>query len=109
MLVGRWLGWLLCALGLVALGGDILALLQGDSGPSNGGLLASLGEFWLRLDPNGPARLNAHLPDWLRETLVNDLLPLPAAPLLLVLGLLLVLLFRKRAPKKVRPRFGALA
>ncbi len=114
MFLGRIAGWLLGALGLVALGGDALTLLQGDSAPAglspvNSGLLASLGEFWLRLDPNGPTWLSAFAPDWLQQALLAWLLPLPAAPVLLVAGLLLVLLFRKRAPKKTRPRFGALA
>ena len=111
MLLGRIVGWLLAALGLVALGGDALALLQGNGAaqPENAGLFASLGEFWLRLDANGPARLVAFAPDWLQQTLLNWILPLPAAPVLLVAGLLLVLIFRKRAPKKSRPRFGALA
>lgn len=122
MFLGRIAGWLLVALGLVALGGDALTLLQGNSAPvgpvpvdsqaissQTPGLLASLGEFWLRLDPDGPLRLNAAAPDWLQQALLAWLLPLPAAPVLLVAGLLLVLLFRKRAPKKTRPRFGALA
>jgi hypothetical protein len=107
VLLGRILGWLLMAGALLALGGDGLRWLES-------GMLGfiALADFWARLDP----------PTWnLMQTIGQDYLPpvlwdpglatilrWPAVLVLGLFGLLLIVVFRRRASKR-RQRFGALS
>ncbi len=107
MFFGRIMGWLLAGLGVVALGGDGLRWLE--TGLADFG---ALGAFWAQLDSGSLAALQLLCERYLWPPLWDpglvSLLALPAAPLLILLGLGLVLLFR-RPPGKPRARFGALA
>lgn len=106
MLLGRILGWILMALALLAAGGDGLGWLQ------NGHLaLSPLAAFWTRIDPTSLAGFQALVQNWLPpaawEPGCTTLLGWPAVAVLGILGFLLLLIFRKRPPR--RRRFGALA
>lgn len=103
MLVGRILGWLLIGLALLALGGDALRWLET-------GLVAfaSLGEFWRRLDPGSLELLQRWTPPAIWDPAFTTLLGWPAAAVLGAAGILLVVIFQSRPPKR-RQRFGALA
>ncbi|WP_341915862.1 hypothetical protein [Ferrovibrio terrae] len=107
MLLGRILGWLLIALALLALGGDGLRWLE--SGMM--GFIA-LGDFWARLDPPTYNLLQTigqdYLPPILWDPGLATLLRWPAVAVLGLFGILLLVLFRRRAPKR-RQRFGALS
>lgn len=107
MLLGRILGWLLIALALLALGGDGLRWLEtGMMG------FIALGDFWGRLDPPTYSLLQTigrdYLPPVLWDPGLATVLRWPAVAVLGLLGLLLLVLFRKREPKR-RQRFGALS
>jgi hypothetical protein len=107
VLLGRILGWLLIALALLALGGDGLRWLEtGMIG------LIGLGDFWSRLDPPTYNLLQTigrdYLPPVLWDPGLATVLRWPAAAVLGLLGILLLLLFRRRTPKR-RQRFGALS
>ncbi len=107
MLLGRILGWLLIALALLALGGDGLRWLET-------GMVAfiALGEFWARLDPPTYGLLQTigedYLPPILWDPGLASLLRWPAVAVLGALGILLLILFRRRETKR-RQRFGALS
>ena len=107
MLLGRILGWLLMAVALLALGGDALRWLEtGMVG------FISLGDFWARLDPPTWNLLQAigrdYLPPVLWDPGLATLLRWPAVAVLGIFGLVLLLIFRRRASKR-RQRFGALS
>ena len=106
--VGRLLGWVLLALALIALGGDGLRWLE--SGQLE---FAALGEVWFRADPGSLNLLQAVTQRYLLPQLwdpgVITLLSWPAVMVLGGLGLLLLVIFRKRKPPSRRARFGALA
>ncbi|MCW0236692.1 MAG: hypothetical protein OJJ21_24055 [Ferrovibrio sp.] len=107
MLLGRILGWLLIALALLALGGDGLRWLEtGMMG------FIALGDFWARLDPPTHSLLltigHDYLPPVLWDPGLATVLRWPAVAVLGGLGILLLVLFRKREPKR-RQRFGALS
>jgi len=105
-MVWRVFGWILLALGFLALGGDALFWLQGQWH------LATLGEFWFRLDPAGINMAQVLVQRYVWAALwdhgILPVLLLPAGPLLLGSGLVFAVLFRRRPPRN-RPRFGALA
>ncbi len=107
MLLGRILGWLLIAVALLALGGDGLRWLE--TGMMN---FISLGDFWARLDPPTWSLLQSigrdYLPPVLWDPGLATVLRWPAVLVLGVFGLLLLLIFRRRTPKR-RQRFGALS
>lgn len=108
MLFGRLLGWLLLALALIVLGGDGLRWLE--SGELE---LAALGEVWFRFDPGSLNLLQAITQRYLLPAIwdpgIITLLSWPAVAVLGILGLLFLLIFRKRRPPARRARFGALA
>ncbi|MEK9970924.1 MAG: hypothetical protein VW600_17450 [Ferrovibrio sp.] len=107
MLLGRILGWLLIAVALLALGGDALRWLET-------GMIQfiPLGDFWSRLDPPTWNLLQTighdYLPPVLWDPGLATILRWPAVAVLGVFGVALLLLFRRRTPKK-RQRFGALS
>ncbi|WP_300299517.1 hypothetical protein [Ferrovibrio sp.] len=103
MLLGRIVGWLLLALAMLALGGDGLRWLE--SGLPH---LISLRDFWTHFDPNGPALLQSLLPPVIWDPAIVTILTWPAGITLGILGVALLILFRKRPPRR-RQRFGALA
>ncbi len=102
-MLGRILGWLLLALAMLALGGDGLRWLE-----SGRLTLITLRDFWLHFQPDGPALLQSLLPPVLWDPAVVTILTWPAGIALGALGLILLILFRRRPPKR-RQRFGALA
>jgi hypothetical protein len=108
LLVGRLLGWLLLALALVALGGDGMRWLE--SGTLE---FAALGELWFRADPGSLNLLQALIQRYLLPEIWDPglitILTWPVAAVLGILGLLFLLIFRKRKPPSRRARFGALA
>jgi hypothetical protein len=103
VLLGRILGWLLIALALLALGGDALGWLQS-------GLVtfATLGDFWRRLDTGSLELLQRWTPPAVWDPALVTLLGWPATAVLGAAGILLLILFRRREPKR-RQRFGALS
>lgn len=107
MLLGRILGWLLIAVALLALGGDGLRWLE--TGVTT---FISLGDFWARLDPPTHSLMQTigrdYLPPVLWDPGLATLLRWPAAAVLGLFGLALLLIFRRRGSKR-RQRFGALS
>lgn len=107
VLLGRILGWLMIAVALLALGGDGLRWLET-------GMMTfiPLGDFWARLDPPTFNLLQAigrdYLPPVLWDPGLATILRWPAVAVAGIFGLVLLVLFRKRAPKR-RQRFGALS
>lgn len=95
--IPRFLGWLLLGLALVAAGADGLRALEG------GGLaLSGLAELWQRLDPGAAEwlhRVAAALPGGVRPA-AGLIGRQPAVPLLGLAGLVLLLLFRRPAPRR---------
>lgn len=94
-MVGRFLGWIFVGLALMCLGADAMAMLErGSIG------LLSLGELWAALDLNsltqaGDAIATHTLPEiW--NPGITTLLQVPGLALFGVIGLLLLVLFRKR-------------
>ena len=107
MLLGRLLGWLSIALALLAFGGDYLRWLQSGSLQ-----FAALGELWYRLHPGSlnlaQAVIQRYLFPQLWDPGIVTILTWPAAAVLGGLGIILLIVFRKRASRP-RPRFGALS
>jgi hypothetical protein len=103
VLLGRILGWLLLALAMLALGGDGLRWLE-----SGRLALISLRDFWMHFHPEGPALLQSLLPPVIWDPAMVTVLGWPAGIAMGGLGAILLILFRKRPPRR-RQRFGALA
>lgn len=103
MLLGRILGWLLVVLALLALGGDALRWLET-------GIISfiTLGDFWRRMDPLSIETLQNWTPPAVWDPALVTLLGWPATVVLGALGILLLILFQDRTPRR-RQRFGALA
>jgi len=95
MIVLRLLGWLLLAAAAVALAADIQQWRAGEAFH-----LAALGELWFRLDRAGLNLVQAVIqryvwpPLW--DPAILDLLLLPAAPAVAILGAILLLVARRR-------------
>lgn len=107
MFLGRWIGWVLVALSLMALGGDALNWLE--SGQARFG---ELGAFWYQLDAGSLTLLQAlmqrYLPAYIWDPDMTGLLHQPGAIVLAAIGVAAIWLFRKPAEKQ-RARFGALS
>jgi len=107
MFLGRWIGWVLVGLSLMALGGDGLRWLETGS-PA----FSKLGTFWYQLDPASltglQVLLERYLPQGAWDPGITTLLQQPGALVLFSIGLVAILLFRK-PPEKPRARFGALS
>jgi len=98
MRLGRVLGWLLIAVALVVLTVDVVTWLQTGTWR-----LSALGEIWAELHRNSlllaePA-IDRHVWPGLWQSVVVPFLLLPAAPMIAVVGLVLLLLCR---PKRRR-------
>jgi len=95
MIVGRVVGWAVFLAGLVVLGRDILGWLDtGTFAP------IVLGQLWFDLSPGSLNLAQAVVQRYIHPTLwdpvITSVLFLWASPFLLVLGIALVWLFRKR-------------
>jgi hypothetical protein len=106
-LILRILGWLLLFAGLVVFAGDLWTYLTVDRFT-----LQPFGEVWATIDRESLAILQPaierHISVWLWESVIFPALLLPAAPVLAVLGLLLILVTRKRNPTSSKRRmFGS--
>ena len=97
--IGRVLGWLLLAGALAILCWDLYELLQGE-----GFAWRPLGAVWAAIDNDSLLLLEAavtrHVSEWLWSDIVFPLLQAPAVLVLGLLGLLLVLLCRRRRQRK---------
>ena len=95
MIVGRLIGWVIVLAGLAVLGRDLLAWRDmGQFAP------IVLGQLWYDLHPTSlqlfqPA-VQRYLHPALWDDVIQPVLLLWAAPVLIALGLLLALLFRRR-------------
>ena len=94
-MVGRLLGWIFVALALMCLGADVMAMLErGTFG------LLGLGELWAALDSNsmiavGDAIAGTTFPEvW--NPGMTTFLKVPGFVLFGLIGLALLILFRKR-------------
>lgn len=107
MFLGRWIGWVLVGLSLMALGGDGLRWLE-----TGNASFGKLGAFWYQLDPASltglQVLLERYLPPSIWDPGMTTLLDWPGALVLFGIGLVAILLFRK-PPEKPRARFGALS
>lgn len=88
----RVLGW---AFGLIG-----VALLAVDLFETRGGGLRAVGEWWFRLHRDSlqtaqPA-IERHLAPWLWDPVILTALEAPAGPVMLALGVVLLLLGRRR-------------
>lgn len=95
MRLGRVLGWLFVAVALAVLAADVMAWRQSGSWR-----LAALGELWAQLHRNSlllaePA-IDRHVWPGLWQSAVVPILLAPAAPVLALPGLVLLLLCRRR-------------
>jgi len=104
MLIGRIFGWILVALALVALGGDLLHIVaEGEV------RLTSLGAAWYRLHVPSLNLAQAVVQRFLHPAIwdpgIQTVLSWPAVFVLGVPGLLMLALFRRRPPKR-RSMFG---
>jgi hypothetical protein len=101
MVVGRVIGWLLVLAGLAVLASDFIAWAA--SGEFH---LMALGELWYRLSPStlqlAQPAIQRHLYPALWDPVIVTVLLWWAAPTLLVLGFLLVIVFRKRRVRRWR-------
>ncbi|PWR24357.1 hypothetical protein [Zavarzinia aquatilis] len=94
-MVGRLLGWIFVALALMCLGADTMAMLErGEFG------LLGLGALWAALDANsmiavGDAVAGYTFPE-LWNPGITTLLRVPGLLLFGLIGVLLLILFRKR-------------
>ncbi len=109
MAFGRAIGWTLIILAAVALGYDLVTWWQAQPGDWShfdrigriGELhVSSLGELWFRIDPDSlqlaqPA-IQRHLWPELWDPIILTVLLWPACLVLLGLGAIFVLLFRRR-------------
>ena len=96
----RYLGAFLLLVGLAALAIDASLSLGSDPGFA----LRSLGAWWAEIDRDSllllqPA-VERHLSPALWDPGIQTLLEWPAAPQFIGLGLVLMLLFRRRKPRK---------
>ena len=93
---GRMLGWLLLAAGLVAAGLDIW-----NSISESELALIPLGQHWFEISPNSlnaaQAGIERHVWPPLWQDIIQPLLEQPASILLIVLGLLLLVVTRRRS------------
>ena len=94
-IVGLALGWIFLLGALGALGYDLARLARGE-----GFGFSPLGQLWFALDPGSLNGLQAGVERYVWEPLwdpgIVTVLQLPALPLFLVPGLILVLLCRRR-------------
>lgn len=94
-MVGRFLGWIFIGLALVCFGADAMAMLErGTPG------LLSLGELWSALDMNSLLEVGNAVSEYTAPEIWNPgivtALKVPGLLLFGVIGLLLLILFRKR-------------
>lgn len=99
-LVGLAIGWLFVLAAMAVLIWDLVTLLEGGGYPWR-----PLGEVWATLDRDSLLLLEPaivrHLSEGLWTGVVFPLLEAPAALVFAVPGLLLLLLCRRRKPKKI--------
>lgn len=104
-LVFRVLSWLFAFFGLVVLAGDLWAYMATDAFT-----LRPLGEVWAAIDRDSLAVLQPAIERHVWAPLWHDVifpvLLLPAAPVLFALGLLLILVTRRRASSARRRTLG---
>lgn len=103
MIVGRIIGWILLVLGILLLGNEILASLRaGEWAPQ------LLGQLWFDLSAESlnvtQAVVQRYLLPQLWDPVILELLLWPAWIILIIPGILLLVLFRKKdgkyAPRK---------
>ena len=99
MIVGRIIGWIFLLAAIAVLSWDLVAVII------TGNLaITPLGEIWARIDATSlqlfQAGVQRHVAPWLWDYIVQPILEAPAALDFFVVGILLVLLFRKRRPKQ---------
>jgi len=103
MIVGRAIGWILIIAALAALAYDASGLTRGE-----GFDVHAAGELWYQLSPDTLNMLQAGIQRrvWpaLWDSVIVNLLLLPAWVILGVLGILLVLMFRRRNDYRRRRR-----
>jgi|SRR5215813_13767749 len=103
MFVGRLLGWLVILGGLTVLGRDLLAWRDGGAFQP-----IVLGQLWFDLHPSSLELLQPAIQRYIHPALwdwvVQPLLLCYAFPTLLILGLILLILFRRRGEGSVRRR-----
>ena len=95
MIIGRFIGWLITAVALMAAGAEILASLE--AGEYQG---LAIGYLWFKIDVGSLNLSQAVIQRYIHPTLwdpaIVTVLQWPAWVTLGVLGPLLVLVFRKR-------------
>lgn len=104
MIVGRIVGWIFLLAAVGVFSWDLVAVvITGDLS------ITPLGEIWARIDTSSLQLLQAgiqrHVAPWLWDYIVQPVLEAPAALVFLVLGGLLVLIFRRRRPKEAEPAY----
>ncbi len=97
-LFGRLIGWVLLATGLVAAGLDLLASLrEGEM------TLTPLGQYWFEINASSlnaaQAGIERHVWRPLWQDFIQPALELPAAPLLCVIGAVILLFVRRRGSR----------
>jgi len=103
-MAGRILGWLLVAAALLAAGGDLVRSLERGQ-PA----LLTLGDAWAAVGGGGLEAAGAALRGlhpWLWDTAAAWLLRQPVAGVALVAGMVVLVVFRPRQPRRERPTFG---
>lgn len=102
VIIGRILGWIMTGSAFLVLGHDLLQYLDSEVWHS-----ILLGELWFMINPEGlnltQAIVQRYISPTLWDPVILNLLLWPAWLVFLVLGLVLLVLFRKR--RKAEGRF----
>lgn len=97
MIVGRIIGWIFLLAAVAVFAWDVVAvIISGDLAFTGGDAL------WTLIGADDPQR---QLAPWLWDYLVGPILAVPAALLFLIVGLLFIVIFRRRRPRPPEPAY----
>ncbi len=97
MIVGRIIGWIFLLAAVAVFAWDVVAVII------SGDLAFTRGEdLWTLFGADDP---QPHLAGWFWDYLVGPVLAVPAALLFLIVGLLFILIFRRRRSRQAEPAY----
>jgi hypothetical protein len=101
MIIGRIISWLILATGVGLLAWAVIPVFRGEPFAPE-----ATGKIWSEVHQDSllllqPA-IERHIAPWLWSDIVQPVLVAPAYLVLIILGILLTLIFRKRRKKQLR-------